>query len=66
MRRSTAGHEIRHTTAFEFYLKRPDLLGQVPIAFGEQTALARLLAYCGVFEDKAVGLLPPEDMFYLV
>ena len=31
----------------EFYLEHPDLRERVPLTFGEEFALVRLLGYCG-------------------
>ena len=57
--------ERHHQRTTEIYLKHRGLLGQVPISFGEESASAHLLAYCGLFDDKFVGMLPEEDQFYL-
>ena len=37
----------------EFYLEHPDLRERVPLTFGEEFALVRLLGYCGVLGDEA-------------
>ena len=37
----------------EFYLEHPDLGERVPLSFGEEHALVRLLGYCGVFREEA-------------
>ena len=39
----------------EFYLEHPDLGGRVRLSFGEELALARLLAYCGLFREDVLG-----------
>ena len=39
----------------EFYLEHPDLGERVPFSFGEELALARLLAYCGLFREDVQG-----------
>ena len=39
----------------EFYLEHPDLGERVPLSFGEEHALARLLAYCGLFREDVLG-----------
>ena len=33
----------------EFYLEHPDLCERVPLTFGEEFALVRLLGYCGLW-----------------
>ena len=58
--------ERHHHRTTEFYLKDRAFLGQVPISFGEESASARLLAYCGLFDDKPVEGSLDEDLFYLV
>ena len=40
----------------EFYLEHRDLGERVPLSFGEELALARLLAYCGLFREIGSGL----------
>ena len=39
----------------EFYLEHPDLGERAPFSFGEELALARLLAYCGLFREGMQG-----------
>ena len=39
----------------EFYLEHPDLGERAPFSFGEELALARLLAYCGLFREDVQG-----------
>ena len=39
----------------EFYVSHPWLAGRVQTSFGEELALARLLAYCGLFREEALG-----------
>ena len=46
----------------EFYLEHPDLGQGVPLSFGEEPTLARLLGYCGLFRGHAIG----PGMFCLV
>ena len=37
----------------EFYLEHPDLRERVPLTFGEEFALVRLLRYCGLLREEA-------------
>ena len=37
----------------EFYLGHPDLRERVPLTFGEEFALVRMLGYCGVLREEA-------------
>ena len=39
----------------EFYLEHPWLAGKVPLSYGEELALARLLAWCGLLREIAPG-----------
>ena len=43
----------------EFYLEHPDLRERVPLTFGEEFALVRLLGYCGLLRRKSsFGSMP--------
>ena len=37
----------------EFYLEHSDLRERVPLKFGEELALVRLLGYCGLFREAS-------------
>ena len=43
----------------EFYAEHPRLGGEVPFSFGEELALAKLLGFCGLMREVAIGLWPP-------
>ena len=49
-----ANRERHFERVMEFYMDQPGLRGRVPFSFGEELALSRLLAFCGLFfEDVA-------------
>ena len=39
----------------EFYLEHLDLGERLPLSFAEEHALARLIAYCGLFREGVPG-----------
>ena len=45
----------------EFYLEHPDLRERVPLTFGEEFALVRLLGYCGLLGEETKA-----EVFWLV
>ena len=46
---------VRHfERVSEFYLEHPHLGERVPLSFGEETALTRLLGYCGLFQGRSL------------
>ena len=57
-----ANAERHFDRILEFYLEHPDLGQRVTLSFGEELALARLLGYCALFREAALG----PGMFCLV
>ena len=56
--RAGANAERHFERVSEFYLEHPELRERVPLTFGEEFALARLLGYCGVLcEGHLIGVL---------
>ena len=50
-----ANATLHFDAASEFYVGQRWLAGPVSTSFGEDLALARLLAYCGLFREEALG-----------
>ena len=49
-------HVERHfECVYEFYLEYPWLAEQTPSSFAEEHALAKLLAWCGLFKERGLG-----------
>ena len=51
--RAGANAERHFERVSEFYLEHSDLRERVPLTFGEELALVRLLGYCGLFRVEA-------------
>ena len=56
--------QLHYERVSEFYLEHEWLAGKVPLSFGEELALARLLGWCGLLRCRRgslplVVLLPP-------
>ena len=48
-------HVERHVeSVYEFYLEQPWLAEQPPSSFAEEHALAKLLAWCRIFNERGV------------
>ena len=62
-RASTKENAERHyDTVVDFYLSHPWLAERTPMPFGEELAMSKLLDFCGLLKEKAVG----RFMAYLV
>ena len=47
--------QLHYERISEFYLEHPWLAGKVPLSYGEELALARLLGWCGLLREIAPG-----------
>ena len=49
-------HMERHfENVYEFYLEQPWLAEHTPSSFAEEHALAKLLAWCGLFKEHSLA-----------
>ena len=46
---------LHYERVSEFYLEHPWLAGKAPLSYGEELALARLLGWCGLLREMALG-----------
>ena len=51
-----ANLERHFERVMEFYMDQPGLGGRVPFSFGEELALSKMLGYCELLREVAVGL----------
>ena len=52
----SANLERHFDRVMEFYTDHPDLGARVPLSFGEELALVRLLGYCGLLQERTLPL----------